>query len=118
MIDFNKVGGRKLIAFVITLASGIAVHVLSTKGVTSELRDILLGALGIFVTGNSWVTAKTAGAQATEASAADPVSVADHTDQLTRIELGQQGLLNAVEQVGQVSANTATMLATALKPRA
>lgn len=49
---FDMFGGRKSVLTLLILASGVAVDLLTERGLSSNLLTLLLGVLGLFVTGN------------------------------------------------------------------
>lgn len=53
---WEKLGGRKFVAFIIIIVGGVLLHVFSSKGVTTEVTALLLGALGTFSASNALVT--------------------------------------------------------------
>lgn len=51
-MSLDVFGGRKFLGFIVILAVGVAVHVVSKTGLTMELNTLLLGAYGAFALGN------------------------------------------------------------------
>lgn len=51
-MNLEQIGGRKAVAFLITMAAGVVTHILSKQGLTSEVSYFLMGTLAVFVGGN------------------------------------------------------------------
>lgn len=114
---FEKIGGRKFIAYVITVVGGIAVHVLSPKGVSTELTALMLGALGTFSASNAFISRSHANSQESEGEEAAAPAQAEpdpRVDQLTQ----QVGELQAVSTQVLSSVNVIQdVLSRALTPK-
>lgn len=97
----EKLGGRKFLAFLILMIAGIAVHLLSAKGVTTEFSALLLGAAGIFSAANT-VATKYGAAQEVEGTVTEvnPGALAtrsDHDDLAAQVQ-DLQGAVAASNQ--------------------
>lgn len=49
---FKKLGGRKLVAALIVVAAGLAVDLLTERGLSSSLKELLMFAAGMYTMGN------------------------------------------------------------------
>lgn len=57
-MDFDKIGGRKFVAFLVATIAGVLTHALSSKGLTAEVTALLIGLVGTFSASNAFTTAK------------------------------------------------------------
>lgn len=70
-MDFDKIGGRKFVLAVISLIAGLATHVLSAKGLTTEVVGLIVGVIGTFSVANTVATVKAPGSQEGAASSSE-----------------------------------------------
>jgi hypothetical protein len=106
---FEAIGGRKFIAGLLTVAAGIAVHVMSKAGLTTELAAFLVAMYGAFSAANvaATISALKNGTTASAPTQDDATALAlqnEMTDSLTRIE---EALTAATDPAAQEAANTA-----------
>ena len=96
-MSLDDVGGRKVVMVAMVLVTGTAIELLSPKGLSTTFSYFLLGALGVFVGGNSVEHFSRAyGAQGSDvpdsgevgADAGDRETAVypNHTEQLDRLE--------------------------------
>jgi len=106
-MDFDKIGGRKFVLAVISLIAGLATHVLSAKGLTTEVVGLIVGVIGTFSVANTVATVKAPGSQegntsSEETTAIQPAAATAATEALLEqiaVTVGQtqQLLINAMQ---------------------
>jgi hypothetical protein len=96
----NKVGGRKFILAIITIAAAIAVDVGTEKGLSDGLINTLIGILALFVTGNHL--------ERKESRKQTPIeNVTQQLQLYPDITHNDQELHNKVDQLTQIAVNSA-----------
>lgn len=114
---FEKIGGRKFVAYIVTVIGGILVHVLSAKGMSTELTALMLGALGTFSASNAFVTRATA-TQPEGEGVESEAPAASEPDPRVEVLMSQVGELQAVSAQVLNSVNgIGSVLTQALTPR-
>ena len=109
-MNFDKIGGRKFVLAIISLIAGLATHVLSVKGLSTEVVGLIIGVIGTFSVANTVATIKTPGSQDVSELEFDALPPVDHT-QLDLLR-GQQALL---EQIAVTVGGTQQMLLNAMQ---
>ena len=106
-MNFDKIGGRKFVLAIISLIAGLVTHVLSAKGLTSEVVGLIVGVIGTFSVANTVSTIK---APTQEAAVEDDGEViADNSAELMK---SHEALL---EQIALTVGQTQQMLLNAMQ---
>jgi hypothetical protein len=104
-MDFDKVGGRKFVLAIVSLIAGLVTHVLSVKGLTSEVVGLIVGVIGTFSVANTVATVKAPGSQEIEADVQLPPPAPP-------VDNGQTALL---EQIAVTVGQTQQLLINAMQ---
>jgi hypothetical protein len=98
---FEAIGGRKFIAGLLTVAAGIAVHVMSKAGLTTELAAFLVAMYGAFSAANvaATISALKNGGATTASSTEETLA--------SRLERIEGAIYAATDPAAQEAANAA-----------
>jgi hypothetical protein len=99
---FEAIGGRKFIAGLLTVAAGIAVHVMSKAGLTTELAAFLVAMYGAFSAANVAATIS-----ALKNGGATTAPSTEETALASRLERIEGAIYAATDPATQEAANAA-----------
>ena len=111
-MNFDAIGGRKFVLAIISLIAGLVTHVLSAKGLTTEVVGLIVGVIGTFSVANTVTTIKAP----TETEVSEPsesiLPSVRQPDEYSEQFASQQALL---EQIAITVSNTQQMLVNAMQ---
>lgn len=111
-MDFDKIGGRKFVAFLVATIAGVLTHALSSKGLTAEVTALLIGLVGTFSASNAFTTAKELATRPPEGPAPEQEATEVVPPQP---DVQSLSVMPALEQLAVSSQNTNKLLAALLQ---
>jgi hypothetical protein len=96
----ESLGGTKFLLAIIAMAVAVAVHVLSAKGLTTELTTLLATLVGGFQLANAMITRKAIDAEGAVAVANEPITsgAVDLSPVLSSNQAVEAALVNLAQQ--------------------